>query len=177
MDQVNVVNLIAVAIALSLSASIPALLPRLPVPGVVLEIVIGVLIGPQVLNIVHPQTTLNFLADLGVGMLFLMAGFEMNPAVLRGRPIRNGLLGWALTLVIAFGSAALQATAGLASGWLFTGLALTTTSIGALLPMLRDAGLLSPPYGPMVMAAGAMGEAGPVILLSLLLAKGRAPIE
>jgi len=177
MDQVNVVNLIAVAIALSLSAVIPAVLPRLPVPGVVLEIILGVLIGPQVLNIVHPQTTLNFLADLGVGMLFLMAGFEMNPAVLRGRPIRNGLLGWALTLVIAFGSAALLATAGLASGWLFTGLALTTTSIGALLPMLRDAGLLSPPYGPMVMAAGAMGEAGPVILLSLLLAKGRAPAE
>ena len=177
MDQVNVVNLIAVAIALLLSAAIPAVLPPLPVPGVVLEIILGVLIGPQVLDIVHPQATLNFLASLGVGMLFLMAGFEMNPAILRGRPIRNGLLGWAVTLVIAFGSAAPLTNAGLATGWLFTGLALTTTSVGALLPMLRDAGLLAPPYGPMVMAAGAMGEAGPVILLSLLLAKGRAPTE
>src|SRR5271165_5359637 len=128
MDQVNVVNLIAVAIALSLSAVIPAVLPRLPVPGVVLEIVIGVLIGPQVLNIVHPHAVLNFIASLGVGMLFLMAGFEMNPEVLRGRPIRNGLLGWGITLVIAFGSAALLTKAGLAGGWLFTGLALTTTS-------------------------------------------------
>jgi Kef-type K+ transport system membrane component KefB len=72
-------------------------LPGLPVPGVVLEVVLGAIIGPQVLGIVHPGETLNFLANSGPGMLFLMAGFEMNPAVLRGRPIRNALAGWGIT--------------------------------------------------------------------------------
>jgi Kef-type K+ transport system membrane component KefB len=174
MDQVNTINLIAVAVAMAIAAAIPALLPRLPLPGVVLEIVIGAIVGPQVLGMVHPGSTLNFMADFGLGMVFLMAGFEMNPAVLRGRPIRNALFGWALTLVIAFGAAMLLKIAGLASAPSLTGLALTTTAIGTLLPMLRDARLLSPPYGPMVLAAGAMGEVGPVIALSLILAQGRA---
>ena len=124
---------------MAIAAAIPALLPRLPLPGVVLEIVIGAIVGPQVLGIVHPGPTLNFMADFGLGMVFLMAGFEMNPAVLRGRPIRNALFGWALTLVIAFGAAMLLNITGLARAPSLTGLALTTTAIGTLLPMLRDA--------------------------------------
>ena len=97
--------------------------------------------------------------------------------MLSGRPIRNALTGWALTAIIAFGAAMLLTSAALASGWLLTGLALTTSSIGALLPTLRDAGLLSPPYGPMVTAAGAIGEAAPVVVLSLVLAQDRAPMQ
>src|SRR5271166_2188095 len=177
MEHVSTENLIAVAITMAIAAGIPALLPRLPLPGVVLEIVLGVIIGPQVLGLVHPGLTLNFLANFGLGMLFRSAGFEMDPAVLRGRPIRNALTGWALTVVIAFGASILLTRVGLASGWLLVGLALTTTTIGALLPVLRDSGLLAPPYGPMVLAAGAMGEAAPVVALSLVLAKDRAPLQ
>ncbi len=176
MDEINATNLIAVAIAMVIAAAVPALFPRVPVPSVVLEIALGAVIGPQVLGIVHPGERLNFMADfLGLGMLFLMAGFEMDPAVLRGRPIRNALLGWAMTAVIAVGAGALLTSLGVASAPLFTGLALTTTTIGTLLPMLRDSGLLFPPYGPMVLAAGTIGEVGPVIALSLVQAKDRAP--
>ena len=174
MEQATTTNLIAVSLAMAAGAVIPALLPALPIPGVVLEIVFGAVIGPQVLDVVHPGVPLNLLANLGLAMLFLMAGFEMDPAVMRGRPLRNALTGWALTAAIAFAAALLLTTAGLASAWLLTGLALTTTTIGTLLPVLRDAGLLAPPYGPMVLAAGAIGEAGPVIVLSLVLAEGRA---
>jgi len=177
MEQVSVINLIAVAVAMALAAGIPALLPGLPVPGVVLEVVLGAIIGPQVLGFVHPGVTLNFLADFGLGMLFLMAGFEMNPAVLRGRPLRNALAGWGVTAIIALAAALLLSAAGLASNLLLTALALSTTTIGALMPMLRDARVLGPPYGPTVLAAGAMGEAGPVIALSLVLAGGRAPVQ
>jgi Kef-type K+ transport system membrane component KefB len=101
MEQVGITNLLAVTLVLALAAGIPALLPRLPVPGVVLEIVLGVIIGPQVLGLVHPGQTLSFLAGFGLAMLFLMAGFEMDPTVLRGRPIRNALAGWGITVVIA----------------------------------------------------------------------------
>jgi len=99
----------------------------------------------------------------------------MDPAALRGRPLRNALKGWAMTVAISLAAAIWLMSHGLASGWLLTGLAMTTTAIGALLPALRDAGLLAPPYGPMVLAAGALGEAGPVAVLTLLLARGRAP--
>jgi len=177
MEQVSVINLVAVAVVMALAAGIPALLPRLPVPGVVLEVVLGGIIGPQVLGMVHPGVTLNFLADFGLGMLFLMAGFELDPTVLRGRPLRNALAGWGVTAIIALAAALLLSAAGLTSAVLLTGLALSTTTIGALMPMLRDARMLGPPYGPMVLTAGAMGEAAPVIALSLVLAGGRAPVQ
>lgn len=99
MDQFSIVNMIAVTLAMAAAAAIPALLPRLPIPGLVLEIGLGVMTGPQVLGIVHPRVTSNFLANFGVGMLFLMAGFEVDPAVLKGRRARNTAWGWTLTLV------------------------------------------------------------------------------
>ena len=170
MQQVNTENLILVAFAMAIAAGIPALLPRLPLPGVVIEIVLGAIIGPQVLGLVHPGLTLNFLADFGLAMLFLMAGFEIDPAVLLGRPIRNALTGWIISAVIALGAAMLLFEAGLASAPILTALALSTTAIGVLMPMLRDDRLLGAPYGPMVLAGGAIGEAAPVIGLSLMLA-------
>ncbi len=177
MDEVSTVNLIAVAIVMAVAAGVPALLPRLPVPGVVLEIALGAIIGPQLLGIVHPGVTLNFLADFGLGMLFMVAGFEMDPTVLRGRPIRNALLGWLVTAGIALAAVAMLYAGGLARAPILTALALSTSSIGALLPVLRDAGVLGPPYGPMILAAGAIGEAAPVITLALALARDRAPLQ
>ena len=94
----------------------------------------------------------------------------MDPAILKGRPMCNAILGWVMTGLIAVGAMEFLAGAGLASAPLLTALALTTTSLGTLLPILRDGGLLAPPYGPMVLAAGAMGEAAPVAALSLVLA-------
>ncbi len=175
MQHVDITNLIVVALAIAATAGIPALFPRLPVPGVVLEIVAGAIIGPQVLGLVHPGVTMNFLASLGVAMLFLMAGFEIDPAVMRGTPINRALAGWFLSAVLAIVIALMLSSAGIASSPLLCALALTTTAIGALMPVLRDSRLLGPPYGPMVLAAGAIGEAAPVIVLSLILAKGRAP--
>jgi Kef-type K+ transport system membrane component KefB len=170
-------DLITMAVAMPLAAGIPALLPRVPIPGVVVEIVLGVLVGPQVLDLIHPGPTLNLLASFGFAMLFLMAGFELDPATLRGRPIRNGAIGWALTAVLALAAAATLRGVGLASDMGLTALALATTAIGSLMPVLRDTGALAPPYGPLVLAAGAMGEVGPVIALSLVLAGHRAPVQ
>jgi hypothetical protein len=70
LEQVGITNLIAVAVAMAVAAGIPALLPHLPLPSVVLELGIGALIGPHVLELVHPGVTLNFLADCGLGDAF-----------------------------------------------------------------------------------------------------------
>jgi Kef-type K+ transport system membrane component KefB len=171
MEEGAASNLIYVAAATALSAALPAMIPRLPVPGAVLEILLGVIIGPQILGLASPDVILHFLSDFGVGILFLMAGFEISPAELRGRPLRNAALGWVISAAIASYAAFVLATAGLVQAPVLTALALTTTSIGLLLPVLRDAHLLGPPYGPMVLAAGATGEGAPLFILPLVLAQ------
>jgi Kef-type K+ transport system membrane component KefB len=82
-------------------------------------------------------------------MLFLAAGFEMDLHVLRGAPIRNAIAGWFLSAVLALAVASLLTAAHVAAGLSLTALAMTTTAIGALTPMLRDGRLLGPPYGPL----------------------------
>jgi Kef-type K+ transport system membrane component KefB len=153
---------------------------RLPAPSGsrrCLEILLGILVAPQILGLVHPGITLSTLANFGLAMVPLMAGFEIDPAVLQGRPIWLALTGWGLVCALSFGAALLLSTFGLITPWLFTGLVLTTTAIGVLFPILRDSLLLVPPYGPIILAVGAIGEAGPIVLLSLLLAGGAAPIQ
>jgi Kef-type K+ transport system membrane component KefB len=171
------INVIVTALAMVVAAGVPALVPRLPLPGVVLEILLGVLLGPQLLGLIHPGGTLNALAGFGLAMVLLMAGFEIEPAVLRGKPVRLALIGWAVSCVLSFGAALLLFRLGLITAWAFTGLVLTTTAIGVLLPILRDGHLLAPPYGPLILAIGAAGEAGPIVLLSLLLAGDEAPLQ
>lgn len=172
MVNVDLVSVLAVFAAMTAAAGVPALFPRLGIPGVVLEIVGGVLIGPQVLNLVHPGPIVVTLSTLGLCVLFLLAGFEVDPDVLKGRPLRLAWRGWVLSAVIAAAVAYGLAATGLIEAPLLTALALTTTAVGALLPILRDAGRLGPPYGPIVLATGAIGEAAPLIALSLILAGG-----
>ncbi len=170
MVNVDLVSVLAVFGAMTVAAGVPALFPRLGVPGVVLEIVAGVMIGPQLLDLAHAGPIITILAQLGLCLLFLLAGFEVDPDVLKGRPLRIAWRGWALSAVLACGVGYALSAAGIIEAPLFTALALTTTAVGALLPILRDAGRLAPPYGPIILATGAIGEAAPLIALSLILA-------
>lgn len=170
MDALKDPGLVLLALALLVSAAIPALLPRLRIPGVVVEIGLGILIGPHVLGIVHPSPIGAFLAKLGMAMLFLIAGFEVDPATLKGRPVRLAIGGWALSIAFALAAAAMLDAAGLATAPLLTALALSTTAIGVLMPIFRDGAVLGTPYGLLVLAGGVVGEAAPVVALSLILA-------
>lgn len=172
MVTIDLVSALAVFGAMAGAAAVPALMPRLALPGVVLEIAAGVLIGPQVLNLAHAGPLVSTLAQFGLATLFLLAGFEVDPDVLKGRPLRLAWRGWAASAVLGCAAAFALAGAGVIHAPLLTGLALTTTAVGALLPILRDAGRLGPPYGPFVLATGAIGEAAPLIALSLILAGG-----
>jgi Kef-type K+ transport system membrane component KefB len=164
------IGAVAVSFAIALAALVPALVRLAILPAVVLEILFGVAIGPQGMGLVHHNEILDVLADLGLAILFLIAGLEINPVQVSGAPTRLALRGWALSLAIGlalgFGGQAL----GLFSGGGFIAIAIATTAIGALMPILKDAGWLAPPYGPFVLASGAVGEALPLVALSLVLA-------
>jgi len=169
-DEAFSLAAIALMGVIALAAFLPAALRLAMVPAVVLEILFGVVIGPQGLDLVRPSVTLDMIAQLGLAILFLMAGLEINPREVRGEPTRLAVRGWVASLavagVLAFGGQAL----GLFPAAGFVAIALTTTAIGALMPILKDRGLLAPPYGPYVLAAGTAGEAFPLVALSLILA-------
>jgi Kef-type K+ transport system membrane component KefB len=170
MVTLNMASVVAVFAAMALAAGLPALFPRLLIPGVVLEIAAGVVVGPQGFDLVEAGPIVTALSTLGMCVLFLLAGFEVDPDVLKGRPLRLAWRGWAASAVLAAAMAFALAAAGVIEAPLFTALALTTTAVGALLPILRDAGRLGAPYGPVILATGAVGEAAPLIALSLILA-------
>lgn len=155
---------------IALAALLPAALRLALVPAVVLEILFGVIIGPQGLDLLAPSMTLDMIAELGLAVLFLIAGFEINPREVRGEPTRLAIQGWVASLAIAgllaFGGNAI----GFFPGAAFIAIAVSTTAIGALMPILKDRGMLAPPYGPYVLASGAAGEAFPLVALSLVLA-------
>lgn len=142
---------------------------RLRLPLVVLELVFGVLVGPQVLDLIGNEGGLRTLSALGLSFLFFLAGMDLDFHELRGRPLQRGILGWAISIVLALAlTFALQA-AGLVSDPVLVAIALSTTAIGTLLPILREAGELDTAFGRFVQGAGAIGEFGPIVLFSLLL--------
>ncbi len=169
-DEALPLAAIALTGAIALAALVPAALRMALVPAVVLEILFGVVIGPQGVNLLAPSVTLEMIAQLGLAILFLIAGLEINPREVRGEPSRLAVRGWLASLavagILAFGGQAL----GLFPAAGFVAIALTTTAIGALMPILKDRGMLAPPYGPYVLAAGTVGEAFPLAVLSLILA-------
>src|SRR6478735_9932309 len=138
------------------------------VPTVVAELVLGVLIGPHVLG-VEVTDLMTFFADLGLGMLFFFAGYEIDLRRIAGLPLRLGVVGWLLSLLIAYSIGGLLAWAGIVVSLLYTGSALATTAIGTLIPVLSDTGELRTRFGSYLLAAGAIGEFGPILLLTLLL--------
>jgi Kef-type K+ transport system membrane component KefB len=137
-------------------------------PAVVLELLLGVVIGPQVLGL-DTSAFLDLFADLGLGMLFFLAGYEIDLRRIAGAPLRLAVLGWALSLVLAYSIGGLLALAGVVLSLLFTGSAMATTAMGTLLPILSDSGQLRSRFGTYLLAGGSVGEFGPILLITLLL--------
>jgi Kef-type K+ transport system membrane component KefB len=142
------------------------------IPLVVFEIVLGMVCGPAVLGWVTPTGTTEKLANLGLCMLFFLAGNEIDFRRIRGRPLNSSIVGWLFALVLGVGAAFALAPQPAAA--IFIGVALTSTALGTLMPILRDAGELRTPFGAAVIAIGAVGEFGPLIAISLFLS-GRQP--
>ncbi|MFF2270781.1 cation:proton antiporter [Agromyces sp. NPDC058136] len=143
------------------------------IPLVVFEIVLGLLLGPAMLGWVEPDEFMTLLADFGLAMLFFLAGNEIDFRAIRGRPLSRAAIGWIISLAAGIGIAALFAADLPAAA--FIGIALTSTALGTLLPILRDSGDLTTPFGISVLALGAVGEFGPLLAISLFLS-GRSPV-
>ena len=163
-------DLVAVALVAALTPLLVALLPGPKIPQVVVFLLGGILIGPHVLGLAETNN-IQLLADVGLGFLFLLAGYELDPLLLRERPGRLAITGWLMSAVISVGVTALLYSAGYIKDYVPVGLALTTTALGTLLPILRDNGMLGGQFGRHVFAAGAVGELFPILIIAVFLTK------
>src|SRR4051794_31781093 len=164
-----VTNLAVILTAAALAPIVADYIPRIALPVVVVEIVLGIIVGPQVLGWVKLAPELAELSDVGLAFLFFLAGFEIDFVRISGRPLRLGMAGWVMSLVLAFAIGGVLQATGVTPSLLYVGLAISTTAVGTLLPILRDADVLESPLGTQAVAAGAIGEFVPVVMIALLL--------
>ena len=161
-------DLVAVALVAALAPLVVAILPGPRIPQVVIFLLGGVLIGPHVLGLAE-TSSIQLLSNIGLGFLFLMAGYELDPSLLRQRSGELAILGWLISAAIAVGVTAGLGAAGYIRDYVPVGLALTTTALGTLLPILHDNDMLVGPFGRYVFAAGAVGELFPILIIAVFL--------
>ncbi|MCO1656454.1 cation:proton antiporter [Pseudonocardia humida] len=161
-------SLLAVVVVAVLAPLLLGLLPRFAVPQVVLLLAGGMAIGPQGADLAAPQAV-QPLADVGLGFVFLLAGYEIDQRLARRDAGRKALLAWLLSAVLALGIVAGLAALGVVRAFVPVAIALTTTAFGTLLPVLRDAGLLRGRLGAYLLAGGAVGELLPILAIALFL--------
>lgn len=167
-------NLLIVPLAALVAPLLATLVGRvLVVPLVVFEIALGMLVGPAGLGWVDADPILTTLSQLGLAMLFFMAGVEIDPASLGGRTGRRALGGWGVSAVLALVAGFL--IGGSPAAGVIIAIALTGTALGTITPMLRDAGITRTPLGAAISSAGAVGEFLPLVAISVFLS-GRQPL-
>jgi Kef-type K+ transport system membrane component KefB len=168
-DLASVLNtLVVVGVVAALAPLIVALLPGPRVPQIVLLILGGIVIGPEGFGLADPAVLI-LLANIGLGLVFLLAGYELDPAVFGERAGRLALVGWVITVALAAGLVGVFEAIGFVHAFVPVALALTTTALGTLLPILRDHDLLAGRFGRYILAAGAVGELLPILGIAIFL--------
>jgi Kef-type K+ transport system membrane component KefB len=171
MPQVSFVNLLAVAAIAFAAPFLLGLAPRLRLPAVVVEIVVGIILGPALLGWVHVDLPVQILSVLGLAFLLFLAGMEIDLQRLKGRALRLAVLGFVISVVAALLAGYLTLALGLSKSPLLIGIVLLATSLGLVIPVLKDAGEISTPFGQLVISAASLADFGAVILLSLLFSR------
>jgi Kef-type K+ transport system membrane component KefB len=164
----GLVELFAVVAVAAVAPLVAAVIPHQRVPQVVLLILGGILIGPEGLGL-QPLAEVELVANVGLGFVFLLAGFEIDPAVLFARAGKLALVAWATAAVLATVAVGALAAIGYVKAYVPVALALTTTALGTVLPSLREQGMLDGPLGRYFLASGAVGELLPILAIAVFL--------
>ena len=168
--EITHVDILVVAAVAAFAPILVDLTRRVRVPIVVAEIALGIVVGPQVLGLAETDSFIEALATFGLAFLFFLAGMEIEFERIRGAPIKRGVGGWLLSVVLGSVIALVLHQAGVIHATVLVALALTTTALGTLMPILRDAGILETRFGAFLVGAGAAGEFCPVVIVSVILA-------
>jgi Kef-type K+ transport system membrane component KefB len=169
--SIHIPTLIIVIAAATAAPLIAQFLRGMGIALVVFELSLGVLIGPAILGWAQIDSSVSVISTLGMAFLFFLAGIEVDFPQIHGQPIKLASASWLICFFLSIGLAYLGHRFGWIESWLVVGIAASTTALGILLPMLRDTGMLESPFGRHVMAAGVVGELGPIFAIALLLSE------
>jgi Kef-type K+ transport system membrane component KefB len=158
---------VAVVAAVALVAPLAVAFARLRLPAIVVEILLGIAVGPQGLGWASNDEPVAVLSLIGLAFLLLLAGLEIDFSLLRGRLLRLTAAGYAVSFALALGVGGLLRAGGLVRSPLLIAITLSATGLGVILPILKDAGATSTSFGQVVIAGASIAEVGPIVLLSL----------
>ena len=171
MPELSLAGVVVVAAVAFVVPLLLGLFPRLRLPSVVGEIVVGIVLGPSVLGWVRVDLPLEVLSLLGLAFLLFLAGLEIDLRKLRGRLLGLVAAGFAVSLAIGLALSGALAAVGLVDTPLLVAIILTATSLGVVIPVLKDAGQVDTDFGQLVIAAASIADFGAVILLSLFFSR------
>src|SRR6266508_4337000 len=158
---------VAVIAVIALIAPLAIGFTGLRLPAIVVEILLGIVVGPQVLGWASNDEPVQVLSLIGLAFLLLLAGLEIDFNRLRGRLLRLTGLGYAFSFGLALVVGYALRAGDLVRSPLLIAIILSATGLGIILPILKDAGETSKPFGQVVVAGASIAEVGPIVLLSL----------
>jgi Kef-type K+ transport system membrane component KefB len=162
-------SLVLVLAATALGALLSRLHERVVLPAVVVEIVLGIVIGPEGLGIADVNSYISFLANFGLVFLFFFAGLEVIEKQVPRSALARASAGWAVSLALATVAGVVLHASGVDANWWVLAVALATTALGTLVPILSDAGILPTPLGSATLGTGVAGEFWPIVVISVFL--------
>jgi Kef-type K+ transport system membrane component KefB len=171
-DNLFIVALIALLAPLSV-----AFVPVLRIPAVVLEILAGIVLGPDVLGVVEADVPVQVLAVIGLAFLLFAVGLELDVRTLRGTTLRLAVLGYAVSLALGTGVGLAATAAGWVSSPLLLAIALSATSLGLVVPVVKDAGVLESTTARLTVAAATFADVAAIVLLTLLFSEEASDVR
>jgi Kef-type K+ transport system membrane component KefB len=171
LPEISFDNLLIVVAAGFAAPFALGLAPRLRLPAVVLEIVLGIILGPAVLGWVEIDEPVEVLSLVGLAFLLFLAGLEIDLHALRGKLLREASEGFAISLVLALAAAFLLYVTGVADSPILIAVILASTSLGVIVPVLQDSGQARSQFGQLVIAAASIADFASVLLLTLLFSR------
>ena len=164
----SLTNLLIVCVVAFAAPFVLGLFPRVRLPSVILEIVAGIVIGPSLLGLVQVDQAISVVALIGLTFVLFLAGLEIDFGRLRGDVVRIALAGFALSFGLAVAVSFGLKAAGLVDTPLLVAVILCSTSLGVLVPVLKDAGQIATTFGQLIIAAASIADFGAIILLTIL---------
>jgi len=163
----SLTNLLIVSVVAFTAPFLLGLFPGIRLPSVVLEIVAGIVVGPSVLGLVVDDQAVAIVALIGLTFVLFLAGLEIDFSRLRGPVLRITLLGFGLSFGVAVAVSLVLSAAGLVDTPLLVAIILCATSLGVLVPVLKDADEISSTFGQLIIAAASIADFGAIILLTI----------
>ena len=175
MTAISFSNLVMVAAVAFMAPLVLGQFPRLRLPSVVLELVLGIAIGPSGLGWVHSDVPVKVLSLVGLAFLLFLAGLDVELERLRGRLLRLAALGFFVSVGLALSAGYALRAIGQVRNPLFIGIVLSATAVGLVAPVLKDAGQTESMFGQLVLAGATMADFGTIVLLSTMQANALFP--